>query len=113
MEDGWLRDVIDWLRGSKVTLKPFNSAGWNFQYTDGQLRMTCLCGRSVAPTEAAGHRRECSGLPTQLRRRCATCAVTKLVDQFYRKSRDGGYQSACKACRSSRNQERYQAKKVA
>jgi hypothetical protein len=39
--------------------------------------------------------------------------VTKLVDQFYRKSRDGGYQSACKACRSSRNQERYQAKKVA
>jgi hypothetical protein len=64
MEDGWLQGLIDWFRGDKVTLKPFNSDGWNFQYTDGALRMECLCGVVVAPRDAAGHKRECQGTAT-------------------------------------------------
>lgn len=59
MEDGWLGDIIDWLRGTKATLKSFDSGGWNFQYTKGALRMECRCGTVVKPADAAQHRRGC------------------------------------------------------
>ncbi len=67
MEEGWLSDIIEWLRGTKATLKPFNSDGWHFQYTDGKLHMQCLCGMVVKPTDAARHKSNCTGKQVKLR----------------------------------------------
>jgi hypothetical protein len=109
MEHGWLDSLTNWLRGERITLKPFNSDGWNFQYTDGKLTLTCRCGVTVLPPEALVHKSVCAGI-IQPKKKCITCLITKVVDQFYKKGGTNGWQSECKGCRSVRNQEQYRRK---